>query len=205
VSRRAAAPEATPRADPRQALLDAAERLLVEVGYAGITTRGLAAEAGVNHGLVHYYFGSMENLFAETLERYTVRLVERQRALYGADVPFIDKWRTAMWYLDQDLGSGYQKVWLELQAMAWNRPELRSRVAAVNREWRAVLTEAFGRAMQEYGMDGATFGVDAIVSLVMTFNQGLILERHSGIFDGHQELLAAIDLWLQGLDEGRRS
>ncbi|HEX9376579.1 MAG TPA: TetR/AcrR family transcriptional regulator [Actinomycetota bacterium] len=205
MSRRAAAPEATPRADPRQALLDAAERLLVEVGYAGITTRGLAAEAGVNHGLVHYYFGSMENLFAETLERYTVRLVERQRALYGADVPFIDKWRTAMWYLDQDLGSGYQKVWLELQAMAWNRPELRSRVAAVNREWRAVLTEAFGRAMQEYGMDGATFGVDAIVSLVMTFNQGLILERHSGIFDGHQELLAAIDLWLQGLDEGRRS
>jgi len=205
VSRRAAAPEATPRADPRQALLDAAERLLVEVGYAGITTRGLAGEAGVNHGLVHYYFGSMENLFAETLERYTVRLVERQRALYGADVPFIDKWRTAMWYLDQDLGSGYQKVWLELQAMAWNRPELRSRVAAVNREWRAVLTEAFGRAMQEYGMDGATFGVDAIVSLVMTFNQGLILERHSGIFDGHQELLAAIDLWLQGLDEGRRS
>ncbi len=134
-----------------------------------------------------------------------MRLVERQRALYGADVPFIDKWRTAMWYLDQDLGSGYQKVWLELQAMAWNRPELRSRVAAVNREWRAVLTEAFGRAMQEYGMDGATFGVDAIVSLVMTFNQGLILERHSGIFDGHQELLAAIDLWLQGLDEGRRS
>ena len=35
------------------ALLDAAERLLVDVGYPGITTRRLAEEAGVNHGLVH--------------------------------------------------------------------------------------------------------------------------------------------------------
>jgi DNA-binding transcriptional regulator YbjK len=48
------------------ALLDAAERLLVDVGYAGITTRRLAEEAGVNHGLVHYYFGSIENLLVGT-------------------------------------------------------------------------------------------------------------------------------------------
>ena len=38
--------------------VDAAERLLLEVGHAGITTRRLAEAAGVNHGLVHYYFGS---------------------------------------------------------------------------------------------------------------------------------------------------
>ena len=50
----------TARSTAEEALLDAAERLLVEVGYAGITTRRLAEEAGVNHGLVHYYFGSNE-------------------------------------------------------------------------------------------------------------------------------------------------
>ena len=50
------------RPAPDAALLDAAERLLVDVGYAGITTRGLAEAAGVNHGLVHYYFGSNEQL-----------------------------------------------------------------------------------------------------------------------------------------------
>ena len=75
---RAAAPvEATQSAD--QALLDAAERLLVEVGYAGITTRRLAEEAAVNHGLVHYYFGSNENLMVAALERFTERLIARQR------------------------------------------------------------------------------------------------------------------------------
>jgi AcrR family transcriptional regulator len=65
------------RSTAEEALLDAAERLLVEVGYAGITTRGLAEEAGVNHGLVHYYFGSMENLLVRVLERFTERLTAR--------------------------------------------------------------------------------------------------------------------------------
>src|SRR5213594_495681 len=87
------------RAAAEAALFDAAERLLVEVGYAGITTRRLAEEAGVNHGLVHYYFGSNENLLMRTLERFTDRLIARQRDLYEAEGPFIDKWRTAMHYL----------------------------------------------------------------------------------------------------------
>jgi AcrR family transcriptional regulator len=62
-----------------QALLDAAERLLVEVGAAGFTTRKVAEEAGSNHGLVHYYFGSIEQLLVRVLERFTERLIERQR------------------------------------------------------------------------------------------------------------------------------
>ena len=76
------------RSAAEEALLDAAERLLVEVGHAGITTRRLADEAGVNHGLVHYYFGSNENLLVRALERFTERLIDRQRELYAADIPF---------------------------------------------------------------------------------------------------------------------
>src|SRR5262249_56257669 len=78
-----------------EGLVDAAERLLADVGYAGITTRRLAEEAGVNHGLVHYYFGSNENLLVHALERFTGRLIARQRELYAADLPFVEKWRTA--------------------------------------------------------------------------------------------------------------
>lgn len=198
------AAESKERLEAKGALLDAAERLLVEVGYAGITTRKLAKEAGVNHGLVHYYFGSIENVLVETLERFTGKLIERQRAMYHADIPFIEKWRAAMRYLEEDLASGYQKVWLELQAVAWNRPDLRQRVDHVNAEWRAVLTEAFSEATREYGLDTRAFPVEAVVSLVMTFNQGIILERHSGIFDGHKELLGTIDRWLQRLEGGKR-
>ena len=187
------APASIARQQTEEAFLDAAERLLVSVGHAGITTRALAEEAGANHGLVHYYFGSMDNLLARVLERFTERVIERQRAMYAApDVPFIEKWRTAMRYLDAD--REYQKVWYELQALAWNRPELRERVAHVSAEWRAVLGEAFAEPHERYGID---MPLDALVSLVITFNEGIILERLSGIEAGQAELLRWIDDWLE--------
>jgi AcrR family transcriptional regulator len=185
--------KATPREAAEGALLDAAERLLVDVGYAGITTRRLAEEAGVNHGLVHYYFGSNENLLVRALERFTERLIARQRELYAADMPFIEKWRAAMRYLiSEDVT--YEKVWMELQAMAWNHPELRERLGRVNAEWRGVLTEAFDQARREYGID---MPLGALVSLVMTFNIGVIVERLGDIKTGHNELLDWIEAFLE--------
>ena len=184
-----------------EALLDAAERLLLELGYSKVTTRRVAAEAGLNHGLVHYYFGSVENLLVRALERFTERLTARQRAMYSdPDVPFLEKWRRAMHYLvGEDLA--YEKVWLELQALSWNHPELRDQVARVNEEWRSVLTEAFEEPREHYGID---MPLDALVSLVMTFNEGIILERAQGITAGHRELLAWIDGWLQGKEGPRQ-
>ena len=185
---------ATARQNAEEAFLDAAERLLVEIGYAAITTRRLAREAGANQGLVHYYFGSMDNLLVRVLERFTERLIVRQRAMYAADLPFIEKWRQAMRYLDEDFASGYQKVWYELQAMAWNTPELRERIAHVTVEWREVLEEAFEQARREHGIE---MPVGALAVLIAAFNQGLILERLSGIDSGHRELLDWIDEWLE--------
>src|SRR4051812_36620615 len=180
------------RAAAEQALLDAAERLLVEVGYAGITTRRLAEAAGVNHGLVHYYFGSNENLLVRALERFTERLIARQRELYTGDEPFVEKWRTAIRYLvSEDVV--YEKVWLELQALGWNDPTVRERLARVNAEWRGVLTEAFAEPHRALGI---AMPLDALVSLVITFNLGIMVERLGGIDDGHAELLAWIDAYL---------
>jgi len=175
-----------------EALLDAAERLLVEVGYAGITTRRLAETAGVTHGLVHYYFGSNEALLVRALERFTERLLARQRELYAADEPFVDKWRTAMRYLVSE-DATYEKVWLELQALGWNNAGLREHLAQVNAEWRAVLTEAFEEPHRELKI---AMPLEALVSLVMTFNIGIMVERLGGIETGHAGLLDWIDAWL---------
>ena len=191
------------RHDTMEAFLDAAEQLLVTEGYAGVTVRRLADQAGANHGLVHYYFGSMEDLFLRVLERFTGRLIVRQRQMYEGDGPFIDKWRQAMRYLDEDFASGYQKIWFELQAMAWNHPEMRERVAQVNAEWREVLTETFTRALDDYALDDTRFPVAAMVSLVYTFSQGIMLERLTGVSAGHRELLAVIDRELEALEAQR--
>ena len=191
-----------PRGATAEAILDAAERLLVEVGHAGITTRRLAAEAGANQGLVHYYFGSIDELFVQVLERFTDRLVARQREMYGSEVPFIERWRTAWRFQEEDLEAGYSKIWMELQALSWSRPDLRPRVARVNAEWRAVLREAYERAAEEYGL-GDEFPVEALVAMTLTFGQGFALERLEGIDEGHGELLDWIERWLVSLEKRR--
>jgi hypothetical protein len=55
---------------------------------------------------------------------------------------------------------------------------------------RAVLTEAFGQPRRELGIELP------LVSLVMTFNLGIIIERLGGIETGHRELLDWIDQWI---------
>lgn len=195
---------ATPaRVEATDALLNAAESLLVEVGHAGITTRKLAERAGVNHGLVHYYFGSMEDLLIRVVERFTDGLIERQKAMYAADIPFIDKWRQAMRFLDEDAESGYQKVWLEMQAMGWNNEAVRDRIQVVTQRWIDVVHDAFDIGLAELGLDRRKFPTKAVVSLVVTFNQGIIVERLSGVDSGHRELLRMVDRTLERLWEGQ--
>jgi AcrR family transcriptional regulator len=184
--------------DIRTEFMDAAERLLVEEGRAGISTRRLAREAGLNHGLVHYYFGSVETLMLAVFERFTNRLVERQREMYAADVPFLAKWRSAMGFMEEDLAAGYPKIWAELQAAAMNDPELQRRFRAVYETWRSVLTEAFTDAAREYGVSDAA--VPALVTLVMTFTVGMFNERLVGIEAGHAELLAWFEAGIKSME-----
>lgn len=116
--------------------------------------------------------------------------------MYGdPERPFIEKWRTAMRFLNAD--REYQKIWYELQAMAWSRPALRERVAWVDGQWRAVLMEAFAEPHRRYGIE---MPLEALVALVITFNEGIILECLSDITAGQQELLDWIDRWLTDLE-----
>jgi hypothetical protein len=112
--------------------------------------------------------------------------------MYAADVPFLEKWRTAMSYLEED--RPYQKIWFELQALAWNRADLGERLAHVHAEWREVLVEAFAPVREELGLE---IPLEALVTLVYAFNEGIMLDRMAGIELGHRELLDWIDRWLE--------
>lgn len=61
-------PGARRRDNVRQRLMDAARRLFARQDFAAVTVRRLAAEAGVNPAMVHYYFGDKQGLYEATLE-----------------------------------------------------------------------------------------------------------------------------------------
>ena len=143
----------------------------------------------------------MDEVFVQVLERFTERLVARQREMYASDAPFVEKWRAAWRFQQEDIESGYSKIWMELQALSWSHAELRPRIARVNAEWRAVLREAFEGAAREYGLDHDELPIEALVAMTMTFGQGYALERLEGIDEGHEALLDWIERWLLSLSE----
>jgi AcrR family transcriptional regulator len=59
----------------RTALLDAAIRLMSDRAPSTVTGRELAEEAGVNYGLVHYYFESSGDLLSAARDRHGSRLL----------------------------------------------------------------------------------------------------------------------------------
>jgi AcrR family transcriptional regulator len=181
-----------------EALLDATERLLVTAGPSALSTRRIAEEAGQAHGLIRYHFGSLEDLTVRALERAAERILDRQRALYAGEGPFLGKWRTAMDHLDQDLSTeAFPKLAGELLAMSWNQPAYRDAVNRMLAGFTDMLETAVRAALTDYGIAGVD--VEAAAALVRTFQLGMIAERLAGVDIGHGRLLAAIDGWLAGL------
>jgi AcrR family transcriptional regulator len=183
------------------ALLDAAEDLLYEVGYAGVTTRAVAEAAGVKHGLVHYYFGSMEELLTQTLERFVEQLAEALEALYDdPNLSFAEKWRLGSQFWVTEPTSRFPKILMELLAVGWNIPALRSRLTQVHARFRVVFEKHFGQALRDYGLPEDEYPLKVIVAAVTSFQLGLIVEGLSDVQEGHQELLDWIQRWIDGLE-----
>jgi AcrR family transcriptional regulator len=186
------------------ALMDAAERLLYEVGYAGVTTRAVAEAAGVNHGLVHYYFGSMEGLLTQTLERFVEELALALEGLYAdPNLTFAEKWRLGSQFWVDEPTSRFPKILLELLAMGWNMPDLRTQLTEVHARFRAIFEHHFGQALRDYGLDETRIPLKVIVAAVTSFQLGLIVEGLSGVEEGHQELLDWIQRWIDELEAKR--
>jgi AcrR family transcriptional regulator len=186
------------------AFMDAAEHLLFEVGYAGVTTRAVAEAAGVNHGLVHYYFGSMEELLTQTLERFVDQLADALEALYDdPNLTFADKWRLGSQFWVEEPTSRFPKILLELLAMGWNMPSLQPRIAEVHARFRAIFEHHFGQALRDYGLGEDEFPLKVVVAAVTSFQLGLIVEGLSGVEEGHEQLLDWIQRWIDGLEATR--
>jgi len=139
---------------------------------------------------------SVDELLIHTLERFTGRVLDRQRATYAADAPFAERWRAAVVLIEQDLATGYPKVWTELDSVALDSPGMRERLKAVAERWRALLREALAAAIDECGLACSGLTAERLAAPIMQFGNGLLLERFLGLDRGHAGLLAAIDNWL---------
>ena len=72
-------------------ILEAAERLFIQKGYAGTRCMEIAEAAGVNHAMLHYYFRTKDSLFNRIFEQKAAQLLEFFVAAFDSDLPFLEK------------------------------------------------------------------------------------------------------------------
>jgi AcrR family transcriptional regulator len=138
-------------ADTFALILDAARVRLLADGYAGLSTRKVAEEAGVPLSQLHYHFGSKQGLILALLEEENQRRLARQHRLYAEDVPLWQRYERACDYLEDDLDSGYVRVLQEMIAAGWSDPEIGSEARRNLRGWYALLTQVAAEAAERLG------------------------------------------------------
>jgi AcrR family transcriptional regulator len=183
----------------RRALLDAAEELLISKGVVGITTRQVADLAGVNQALVHYHFGTIEDLLVAALERVSLQVKERSEGIYRDDRSFLTGWFEEMdEKLTADFKQGWGKVWLENLTLAANRPRIRKQYVKAATMTRKLHEQQVAEMLEDLGIDPEEFPAQGIVTLLDAITSKLILDRLVGIKAGHQELLDILHrVWRQ--------
>ena len=133
-------------------LLEAAKKVLRQNGYAGLSTRDVAAAAGVPLSQIHYHFGSKQGLMLALFEYLNAQLLDRQNAMFAdTKLKLSEQWDLACDYLDDDIASGYVRVLQELIAASWADPEVAKVIRAGIKGWLDLITDLVRRSEHSIG------------------------------------------------------
>ena len=150
----------------REQLLDAAQNILIEHGFAGLSTRRVADAAGMPMSQIQYHFGSKEGMVLALFAAMNDALLDRQRAMFGdPHLPLSRQWTLACDFLEDDLNSGYVQVLQELIAAGWSNPAIRDAVAEALDGWQRLLVPVARRALRRLST-ASPFPPEEIAALV---------------------------------------
>jgi len=176
----------------RSMLLDAAEELMRENGYAAVTSRKLAAKAGLKPQLVHYYFRTMDDLFVALFQRVGEFLLRRQEQVLQSEHPL-----RAIWELSNN-PTGVVLSY-EFVALANHRKAIRSEIAEFGERFRKNQAKILRTAMERSGIDTKAWPPSAVAAILELVARGLGLEDALEISGGHRELRKLVDRLIEEL------
>jgi AcrR family transcriptional regulator len=177
----------------RALLLDAAEQLLIEDGYAAVTSRRVAAKAGLKPQLVHYYFRTMDDLFLEVFRRRADENLARFNREIATDGSLRNLWR-----LNSDTGGAAFSI--EFVALANHRKAIRSEIATYAERFRAAQADALAAALERSGVTESEMPPVVALLLMTGLTQVMALERGLGVTSGHDTARAFIERAVEQLE-----
>jgi AcrR family transcriptional regulator len=172
---------------------------MLEEGYAAVTSRRVAAHAGLKPQLVHYYFRTMDDLFLAAYRRRAAQGLERLSQVIVSPQPL---W--ALWDLSRDPRG--TALTMEFVALANHRKAIRAEIAASAERFRAALHAGMRGVLAGYGVDDERFPSMVCAVLMTGVAQILVIEEESvGMATGHAETRAFVEQLLESLEGPRRA
>lgn len=189
-------------------ILEAAFQRLARKGYARLSVREIARDAGVNHALINYHFRSKDQLVIAVLDEANRRLLERQARMYAGPGNFASKWAEVRRFYKSDLASGFVRMQAELWAASLSNPGLREKFLPRLVAWRKVVLGAVRDAVATLESNGVVlpppFTAGVIATWISEFWLGMEFVDLVGGRAEHREHRAALDAMerlLEWLDE----
>ncbi len=182
----------------RGLLLDAAAALMVRDGYASVTSRRVAVEAGLNPALVHYYFRTMDDLFLALFRRRAEQGLVAQTEALAADQPL---W--AIWDLSRSVEGA--ALTMEFVALANHRKSIRAEIAATVEKLRAAEVKAIKATFKRHGVSSKDLPPTVAAILLSGITRFLAAEASLGMVDGHSETVAYMERQIREVEGERRS
>src|ERR1700759_3139782 len=178
--------------ETRTRLLDIVEQIMVDDGYAAVSSRRIAKDAGGTPALVHYYFGTLDDLFIAALRRRGDQQRERQQRFLSSAQPLRALWS----FLDDQSGTG---LLMEFMALANHRKAIRAELARYADEFRSLQLAALEPYLGELGIDGAMPPAMVLVTMA-ALSRTLVMEDSLGMQVGVRETRAAVEALLDRLE-----
>ena len=182
----------------RTHLLDAAEQLMREEGYAAVTSRRVAAKAGLKPQLVHYYFRTMDDLFIALVQRGAEHNRQRLANALASNEPL-----QAVWEFCSDPETAALSA--EFLALANHRKNIQAEIGRYAEQYRSMQVEVLSRVLEQGGMDPKVWPLPAIVFLMASAARALTIEKSLGVSTGHAEILEWFRQYQEMLKTGRRT
>ncbi len=182
----------------RTAILDATEEIIREEGYAAVSSRKVASRAGLKSQLVHYYFGTMDDLFMAVLHRVEEQHFTRLAEAVASRTPL-----RALWALLSDANG--PRLTKDFVALATHREPLRREIARSAERTRSIVTAVISKAMDERGISQAEFPPVVLAMLMDGAGRLMVSDVVLGNAHGHKETSVFVERWLDRLESGEVS
>lgn len=174
-------------AHTRRALLDATFEALVEVGFKGTTTAGVAQRAGVSMGALQNHFRTKTDLLTAAVAHVFDRRIEEFEVLLAEPDPAADKLDTAIALLWSMFSCSTFTAWHELWVAARTDPELAPKAIEIDRQFMVACERLYAEIFPSRDLTDSSLDARAGLHMVFALMSGLAMGRS---IDGYEPYLA---------------